>query len=181
MHRELAVEERIASRGDVVAVLDDAADLHVRKGKGLGDPPDAAELDHDLVEGPAIERCDRAVRPHRPRLDVIDVAEKGDMRDLDVAVFLSLFGKNLDAEILGPIRVAVVDELIPVQHDRGRAGREGDAGHGALLRRRIAELRRGGVVAAEGLGGNKERKQQQQRAAKAIEHVGTLIGWEVRT
>ena len=159
LQRKLGVVNHVAAIRDVVAIFDDAADLHVRQREGLGDETNPADFHDDFVEGLAVERRDGAVRPDRPRLDVVDVGEKRDVRHFDVPVLLPLLGQNLDAEVVGAEGILIVDDLMPVEDDRRGAGREVDALHRLFGGRGVAELCRCGLVPGKSVCGDRQRQQ----------------------
>ena len=78
-----------------IAILDDAADLHVGEREDLGAELLAPTLHDRLIEGLARELDDTAVGPDRARLDPVNALASIVVDDLDVRLFAPFLGKDL--------------------------------------------------------------------------------------
>ncbi|MGB6076661.1 MAG: hypothetical protein WBG29_13575, partial [Candidatus Acidiferrales bacterium] len=99
-----------------VFVFDDAAWLHIGHSEGFFEHFDTARLDDFLFEDLTGERNDGAIGTHGACADVLDGVAAFYERNLDIALLLALFGKDLDAVVFGSDGVGSVGELLAVKN-----------------------------------------------------------------
>ena len=92
-----------------VSILDDATHLHIRQGERLRHNLQFARL-HDAARGTTLPSKFTivAVRPDRPRPDVVDLLVRIVQRNRNVPVLPPFFGQNLDSNVIRLLSVLIV-------------------------------------------------------------------------
>src|SRR5882762_5812378 len=98
-----------------VAIFDDAADLIVGHGEGLGEQLDGPCLYDGLVVNGAVEGDDAAVRVDGSRLNGVNVLRPLVERDLDVGELAPFFRQDLDSGVVRLGGSVVIAVNLPVQ------------------------------------------------------------------
>src|SRR6476620_4757381 len=84
-----------------VVILNNAADLDVRKGKGFGHVPHSLCLDNSLLKSLSLEIGNRSVGSDRPPSYPCNVVSLSLIKwNFDISVLTSFFGQNLDTNII---------------------------------------------------------------------------------
>src|ERR1700682_1175746 len=106
----------------LVAIFDDAADLHIGQGESLGKQFDGPCLNDGLLVDGTVEVYDAAVRVDGPRLNTANVFGLLIEGDLDVGKLAPFFREDLDSRVIRLDGSIVVAVDLPVQQDRRRPG-----------------------------------------------------------
>src|ERR1700730_5162811 len=108
-----------------VGILNDTANLNVRKSERLGKIFKLSGLSDHLFENLPVEVCDRTVRPYGTGVYVYNIVISLGERDFNVRILASLLRQDLDAIVaifMGGTAIVVAVNLA-VENDRGSSGR----------------------------------------------------------
>jgi hypothetical protein len=128
-----------------VGILNDAADLYVRKRERHSHVLKSTCLDDRLLVDLPIEIGNGTVRPDRASAQMHNVVTSLEKRNLDVSALPALFGENLDPDVVVFVRgeSVIVPVDLAVKDDGGRARSERFARHLQFFLRNRLKARSG--------------------------------------
>ena len=153
---------------DVVAVLEDASNLHTGQCEDLARELGVAGFGDQQVFRLYFKGDYGSVGVYGAALDVGDLAVAADIGKLDGGELLALFLEHFDSGVVALIVKRVVGDFLEVEIDGGGAGGFGVVGHLELVGGGLMEL------SAE-KGGCSKHEKQEYRQGKAMDSHGIFL------